>query len=168
MQHNNSNVPQCLSPQVTPELAPQLACATKIIEVVPTVMQWIYAEVRQQKSSCLTIPQLRALAFLQTHPRSSLAAIAEYLGVTSASASTMVERLVQKEFITRNEHPQLRRQVVLSLTQSGEAHLQQVRQITRDRLADKMAHLPPERLANLLNGLEELSQIFVSRDCPDN
>ena len=168
MQHNNSTAPQCISPQVTPELAPQLACATKIIEVVPTVMQWIYAEVRQQKSSCLTIPQLRALAFLQTHPRSSLAAIAEYLGVTSASASTMVERLVQKEFITRNEHPQLRRQVVLSLMQSGEAHLQQVRQITRDRLADKMAHLPPERLANLLNGLEELSQIFVSRDCPDN
>jgi hypothetical protein len=26
----------------------------------------------------------------------------------------------------------------------------------------------PERLANLLDGLEALSQIFVSRDCPDN
>ena len=148
-------------------ISPQL-CAARVMDVVPTVMRWIYTEVRQQESTCLTIPQLRALAFLQINAGTSLAALAEYLGVTSASTSTMVERLVQKEYVTRVEHPKSRRKVVLSLTVAGEEHLQQVRQITRDRLADKIAHLPPEHLANLLNGLEELSQIFVFRDCADD
>ena len=135
-------------------------CATRVMDVVPIVMRWIHNEVRQQKSTCLTIPQLRALAFLQINDGTSLAALAEYLGVTSASTSTMVERLVQKEFVNRAEHPKVRRQVVLSLTTTGTAHLQQVRQMTRDRLADKLAHLPTDQIANLLNGLEELSQIF--------
>ncbi|TYQ24483.1 MarR family transcriptional regulator [Pseudanabaena sp. UWO311] len=148
-------------------ISPQL-CAARVMDVVPTVMRWIYTEVRQQESTCLTIPQLRALAFLQINAGTSLVALAEYLGVTSASTSTMVERLVQKEYVTRVEHPKSRRKVVLSLTVAGEEHLQQVRQITRDRLADKIAHLPPEHLAHLLNGLEELSQIFVFRDCADD
>jgi DNA-binding MarR family transcriptional regulator len=87
--------------------------------------------------------------------------LAEYLGVTSASASTIVERLVQKEFITRTEHPTLRRQVVICLTAAGEEHLQEVRQITRDRLAIKLADLPAEQLKSLIDGLEELSQISI-------
>ncbi len=141
-------------------ISPQLFCASRVMDTVPTVMQWIYSDLRQQKTSFLTIPQLHSLAFLQTNPSSSLAALAEYLGVTSASTSTMVDRLVQKEFVTRNEHPQLKRQVVLCLTDTGEEHLQQVRQITRDHLAYKLADLPADQLTNLINDLEELKQIF--------
>ncbi|MEI6064015.1 MAG: MarR family winged helix-turn-helix transcriptional regulator [Pseudanabaena sp. ELA748] len=144
-------------------ISPQLG-AIKVMDVVPSVMQWIHTDVRQQKSTCLTIPQLRALAFIQINPYSSLAALAEYLGVTSASTSTMVERLVQKKFMTRAEHPKLRRKVTLTLTPAGEEHLQQVRQVNRDRLADKLAHLSPSQLTNLINALEELRQIFVNGD----
>ncbi|CAN1213266.1 MarR family transcriptional regulator [Tumidithrix helvetica PCC 7403] len=130
------------------------------MDVIPTVMQCIHTEVRQQKSSCLSIPQLRTLAFLQANMGASLAELADYLGVSSASTSVMVERLVQKQFVTRIEHPKLRRQVVLTLTPKGEEHLQSVRQVTRDRIADRLSHLLEDRLANLLDGLEELSLIF--------
>ncbi|NUN65456.1 MarR family transcriptional regulator [Pseudanabaena biceps] len=147
----------------SPDLITSQLCAARVMDVIPAVMRCIHAEVRQQKSTCLTISQLRALAFLQDNEGSSLAVLAEHLGVTSASTSTMVERLVQKEFVTRKEHPKLRRQVVLCLTIAGEEHLQQVRQLTRDRLADKLADLPTEQLTNLINGLEELNQIFISR-----
>lgn len=136
-------------------------CAAKVIDVVPVVMCCIHTEIRQQKSTHLTIPQIRALAFLETNDCSSLTELAEYLGVTSASASTMIDRLTQKEFITRTEHPKLRRQVVICLTAAGEEHLQEVRQVTRDRLAEKLADLSLEQLTNLIAGLEELSQIFV-------
>jgi DNA-binding MarR family transcriptional regulator len=138
----------------------RIFCASRVIDVVPAVMCCIHTEIRQQKSTHLTIPQIRALAFLETNNCSSLSDLAEYLGVTSASASTMVERLVQKEFITRTEHPTLRRQVVICLTAAGEEHLQQVRQVTRDRLAIKLADLPPDQLTRLIDGLEELSQVF--------
>ncbi len=134
-------------------------CATEVMDVLPAVMQWIHKDVRMQKTTCLTIPQLRALAFLQNNPSSSLVVLAEYLGVTSASTSTMVERLVQKEFVTRNDHPTTRRQVVLSLTVAGKEHLQQVRQITCDRLAQKLDHLSSDQLTILMKGLEDLSHI---------
>jgi len=154
-----------ISPQLpTSQLSafsPSLDCAAKVVDIVPAVMQHIYTEVRQQQSSYLSIPQLRALAFLQNNSCSSLASLAEYLGVTSASASTMVERLVQKEFITRTEHPTLRRQVVLCLTITGEEHLQQVRQSTSDRLEEKLNYLSTDLLQKLLDGLDELSQVFM-------
>lgn len=144
-----------------PQLVPsRIFCASRVIDVVPAINCCIHSEIRQQKSSSLTIPQLRALAFLQTNNCSSLTELAEYLVVASASASTMVERLVQKKFITRTEHPQLRRQVVICLTAAGEDHLQEVRQITGDRFDEKLKHLPTDQLKKLLDGLEELSQIF--------
>ncbi|PZO43227.1 MAG: MarR family transcriptional regulator [Pseudanabaena frigida] len=148
-------------PLPSSRLALRSACAAKVIDVVPAVMCCIHTEIRQQKSTHLTIPQIRALAFLETNNYSSLTELAEYLGVTSASASTMIERLVHKEYVSRTEHPKLRRQVVICLTTAGEEHLQEVRQITRDRLADKLADLPSDLLTNLINGLEELNQIFV-------
>ena len=130
-----------------PQLVPsRIFCASRVIDVVPAINCCIHSEIRQQKSSSLTIPQLRALAFLQTNNCSSLTELAEYLVVTSASASTMVERLVQKKFITR--------------TAAGEDHLQEVRQITGDRFDEKLKHLPTDQLKKLLDGLEELSQIF--------
>jgi DNA-binding MarR family transcriptional regulator len=136
-------------------------CASQVLDVVPAVMRCIHSEVRQQKSTCLTIPQIRALAFLQSNAGASLAGLAEYLGITSASASTTIDRLVQKEFVTRTTDPKLRRQVILNLTIAGEEHLQKVRQTTCDRIADRLAQLPADRLASLINGLEELSQIFA-------
>jgi len=147
-------------PTALSALSSRSACAAKVVDIVPAVMQHIHTEVRQQKSSCLTIPQLRALAFLQNNACASLTILAEYLGVTSASASTMVERLVQKELITRTEHPTLKRQIVLCLTIAGEEHLQQVRQVTSDRLEEQLKYLPTELLQKLLDGLDELSQVF--------
>ena len=141
-------------------ISPQI-CASKVLAIVPAVMRCIHNQVRQQKSTCLTIPQLRTLAFLQTKANASLSELAEYSGISSASTSTMIERLVQKEFVTRADDPKLRRKVVLNLTPMGEAHLQQVRQTTCDRLADKLGHLSTEQLTDLVSGLEELSEIFV-------
>jgi mRNA-degrading endonuclease toxin of MazEF toxin-antitoxin module len=47
------------------------------------------------------------------------------------------------------------------LTTTGELHLHEVRQITRDRLDERLKHLPTEQLNQLLDGLEELSQVFM-------
>lgn len=124
-------------------------------------MRCIHAEVRQQKSTCLTIPQLRSLDFLKTNAGVSLAELADYLGISSASASTMIERLVQKELVTRTVDPNLKRQVILNLTASGEEHLQQVLQETSDRLADKLEQITLEQILQLINGLGELHQIFM-------
>ncbi|TYQ25507.1 MarR family transcriptional regulator [Pseudanabaena sp. UWO310] len=138
-------------------------CANRILDVVPAVMRCIHAEVRQQKSTCLTIPQLRSLDFLKTNAGVSLAELADYLGISSASTSTMIERLVQKELVTRTVDPNLKRQVILNLTAAGEEHLHQVLQETGDRLADKLEQITLEQILQLINGLGELHQIFM--DC---
>jgi DNA-binding MarR family transcriptional regulator len=137
-------------------------CATELMEAMPSVMQFIRAEMRSQSASLLSVPQFRVLAFLSLHPGASLSEVAEHLGVTRATASAMTERLVQRGLVNRSTHPQERRQVELTLTTEGLTHLQQSREKTRDKIAVLMAGLTEEQLGNLSRGLAILKQVFTA------
>jgi DNA-binding MarR family transcriptional regulator len=139
----------------TPEL-----CAALLMESVPLVMRFVRAEMRSQSASVLSVPQFRALNFLDRYPGSSLSDLADHLGVTRATASALIERLVQREFINRQEHPQERRQVMLKLTPAGITHLQQSRAKTRTEIANKLTNLSEAQLSDLSAGLLILAKVF--------
>ena len=54
--------------------------------------------------------------------------LAEHLGVSSATASATVDRLVQRKLIERSEHPHERRFVELKLSKLGTVHFQELHQ----------------------------------------
>ncbi|HEY9642874.1 MAG TPA: MarR family transcriptional regulator [Coleofasciculaceae cyanobacterium] len=140
--------------------SPSTQCATELMETIPPIMQFIRAEMRSQSASLLSVPQFRVLAFLNRHPGVSLSEVAEHLGVTRATASAMTDRLVQRGFVSRTEHPQERRQVVLNLTEPGSVHLQQSREKTRDTIAGLMHNLTEEQLVSVAAGLAVLRKVF--------
>lgn len=142
-----------LSQGVTPE-----QCAVEVMETIPLVMQFLRAQVRSQNSSeLLSVPQFRALAFLERHPGASLSDVAEHLGVTRATASAITERLVQRQFVDRTERAGERRHVDLKLTQTGSEYLSQIRQSTETKIAKLFANLPEEQLLRIVEGLAVLS-----------
>jgi DNA-binding MarR family transcriptional regulator len=108
----------------------------------------------------LSVPQFRTLAFLDRNPGTSLSDLAEHLGVTRATASATIERLVQRNYVHRNDHPQERRRVVLKLTEDGLHHLGQARKQTRDRIADLFNNLTEEQILQIEEGLILLKQVF--------
>ncbi|MBO3460195.1 MarR family transcriptional regulator [Aetokthonos hydrillicola Thurmond2011] len=139
---------------------PSQECANKVMDTVPLVMRFIRADMRENSAASLSIPQLRSLAFLKRNPGASLSDIAEHLGVTCATASTTIERLVQRNFVQRTDNPQERRKVVLNLTDSGIQHLEQTQAETRTHIADLLDGLMETEIAQIEKGLILLKNVF--------
>lgn len=144
---------------ITPE-----QCATALMETIHPIMQFIRTEMRSQREPSLSVPQFRLLGFLSRHPGSSLSEVADHLGVTRATASSMTDRLVQRGLVDRVEDPDERRHVMLSLTVTGQDQLEQMRQITRLKIAELLGGLTPEELDSLSAGLKILGQVFNQPD----
>lgn len=144
---------------LTSEVTPAV-CGAQVLEVVPLVMRFIRAEMRKQGQPLLSVPQLRILAFLNNFPGSSLSSVAEFLGVTKATASTTVDKLVKRGLVARSDHPQERRRHVLTLTNAGVQLFEQVRAATRESLAKVLANLPQNQLAEISQGIALLGDAF--------
>jgi DNA-binding MarR family transcriptional regulator len=125
------------------------------------VMRFIRADMRARGSyEELSVPQFRTLAFLDRNPGASLSELAEPLGVTRATASANTERLVQRQFIDRCDHPEERRRVVLKLTEAGQEHLPVDLEQTRKYIANLLGSLTEEEIIQIDEGLTLLKQIF--------
>ncbi|MBD1843438.1 MarR family transcriptional regulator [Cyanobacteria bacterium FACHB-63] len=135
-------------------------CAVKVVEVVPLVMRCIRADMRTRKSTELSVPQFRSLAFLDRNPGASLSELAEHLGVTRATASANTERLVQRNYVHRCDNPEERRRVVLNLTEAGKQHLYQTRAQTRAYITDLFNNLTEEQVSCIDEALSLLKEIF--------
>ncbi|AFZ23397.1 transcriptional regulator [Cylindrospermum stagnale PCC 7417] len=135
-------------------------CATRVMDTIPLIMRFIRGDMRAHSAASLSIPQLRSLAFLNRNPGASLSDLAEHLGVTCATASSTTERLVQRNFVQRCDHPQERRRVVLSLTDEGKYHLQQSLDQTRAHIADLLQGLTPEQVSQIEEVLALLKNVF--------
>ncbi len=124
------------------------------------MMRFIRKDMREQNKTFMSVPQFRTLAFVDRHPGASLSDLAEHLGVTRATASTTVERLVQDELVLREENPEERRRVLLTLTKTGKQRLQKTREITRNHIAEFLATLPEEQISQIEAGLSLLKEVF--------
>ncbi|OCR01106.1 MarR family transcriptional regulator [Oscillatoriales cyanobacterium USR001] len=135
-------------------------CAAEVMETIPLIMRFIRSQMRSQGEPNLSVPQFRTMMFLYRHPGASLSNVAEHLGVTRPTASVICDRLVQRSLIDRAEDPKQRRSVVLKLTETGCDRLQEMRQITRTKIADILAELSEEQLLHTFEVLEILNSIF--------
>jgi DNA-binding MarR family transcriptional regulator len=139
---------------------PTEECAARVMETVPLLMRFIRADMRTHNADSLSIPQLRSLAYVNRNPGASLSEVAEHLGVTCATASSTIERLVQRHLVQRSDHPQERRRIVLNLTEEGKLLLKQSQEKTRAHIADILASLTLEEVSHIEEGLTLLKNVF--------
>ncbi len=107
------------------------------------------------KKSGLSMPQIAALFQVQ-RGIGGVSDLGEELGVTSAAASQMLDRLVQLGLILRTEDPQDRRVKRMVLTDKGRKVLQgviQVRQRWLDDLVRTLHEGEKEQITAVLNSL---------------
>jgi DNA-binding MarR family transcriptional regulator len=145
--------------QNTTDYSPE-ACATLVLDVVPLAMRRIRTYMRAARASDLTVPQFRALAFLNTHPGVTLSDVAEYVGLTLPAASRMVDGLVARGYAARQLSPTSRRCVELRLSAPGEEMLHVTMRHTENALATLLAPLAGEQRETMMAALETLRQAF--------
>lgn len=135
-------------------------CAREILDTVPLVMRVVRAEMRRQGAHVVSVPQFRALAFVERQPGASLVAVAEHLGVTAPTASTIVDRLVRRSLLGRTPDPRERRRVVLTLTPAGARLFARLRGKARRQVAIRLAGAPAADLRRIADALTVLDRLF--------
>ncbi len=139
-------------------------CAHEVLEVVPSVMRAIRAGVRSHRESGLSVPQYRTMSFLRGHRGASLSDLAEHIGLGLPSMSKLVDGLVGRGFITRQEDAADRRRLALCLTERGQAILGVSWSATQTDLAQVLAVLAPRERAVVTEAMQLLRPLF-SPEC---
>jgi DNA-binding MarR family transcriptional regulator len=135
-------------------------CAREVLEVVPLVMAGIRGELRRHRGVDLSVPQFRTLIFLSRHEGTSLSQVAEHIGLTLPSMSSIIDGLVARKLATREAHPNDRRRMALALTTRGEATLRSTLGTTKAYLRDVFATLPPAERAIVVQSMRTLRPAF--------
>jgi DNA-binding MarR family transcriptional regulator len=146
-----------LSKQVTSSFA-----AAELLEVVPRVMRVVRAEMRRHRASGLSVPEFRALGFLNRQPGASLGDVADHVGTTPPSMSKLIDGLVGRKLVTRQTAPNDRRRLTLTLTQRGRAIWEAARASTQTHLANLLSARSPAERVTIVRAMQALRPLFIS------
>ena len=136
-------------------------CAHEVLDVIPAVMRVIRAEMRSHRSSDLSVPQFRALTFINNNSGTSLLSVAEHLGLTSPSACRMIDVLVGRGLVSRQTSVKDRRMINLSLTEVGSSMLEQARKGTMENLAKIFSSLTSTEQSAIMAAMKIMRPLFA-------
>lgn len=142
------------------------AAADQVMAVLPRVMDAVRQQVRLQIDSPLTVPQFRCLRFVDRHPGCSISALANFLGVTLATASAMADRLVRAGHLRTQISPRDRRRSELRVEPAGKAELDRLLFRMCNDVASALGGRSPGELAALIEGMRVLDAAFPRMDPP--
>lgn len=98
-----------------------LDAATDAVLVVSRALVGIAAQSLAATEAHITLPQYRALVVLATRGAQNVGALAEGLGIHPTTLTRLCDRLIEKEFIERTNSAENRREVYLTLSNTGRA-----------------------------------------------
>ena len=136
-------------------------CAHAILDVTPLIMRIIRMEMRSNRSPDLSVPQFRTLIYIRNHPDASLTDVADHLGLTLSSTSKLVDGLVKRLLVERNDSLQDRRRMTLNLTGPGNASLDIAFRRTLDRVSNALVHVSEAQRVEIVETMQLLNQLFA-------
>ncbi len=113
------------------------------------------------KEKNYSVAQLNALFRIHHKGACGISDLGEEMGVTSAAASQLLDKLVQQGLAVRTEDPLDRRNKRVALTEAGERIVQEsmaARQSWLDHLADKLTPAEQEQVNHSLRLLIEKAE----------
>jgi DNA-binding MarR family transcriptional regulator len=94
----------------------------------------------------ITMAQAKLLYVVAAAGELSMSEIAQQLGVTISTTSGAVDRLVELGLLARTEDPANRRQVCVSVTETGTATLEQLRELSIRQVRTLFAYMDEDDL----------------------
>jgi DNA-binding MarR family transcriptional regulator len=114
----------------------------------------------------VTITQFRTLVVLQTHDGINLNGLARQLGVNASTAVRMVQRLIAAGLVTRADHPESRREIVLRLSPAGRRVVRRVSARRRAEITRILRQMPPGERRTMVTALQAFSDAAEEPDPP--
>ena len=135
--------------------------AQQVLDVVPIVMRTIRAKLRERRAADISVPQFRAMSFVNRHDGASLSDLSTHIGLTLPSMSKLIDGLVSRNLISRAGHSEDRRRVCLSLTPQGHDELSAAYEHTQKYIAEKMSNLAEDDLKAVSRAMQILRELFM-------
>ena len=125
------------------------------------VTRLVTPEVRRRGPKQLSLSHMRALGFLDANPDADLSAVADYVGLTLPSMSTLVDGLVRRGLVARLAAPRDRRRLRLRLTAAGTKALRSALATAEAVLETRFGDLPPGERAVVFRAMAHLRPFLV-------
>jgi MarR family transcriptional regulator, organic hydroperoxide resistance regulator len=115
----------------------------RTLRIVDTVRLQIW------DSQDITLPQLRILFNVRSHPGIDLRSLASAFKISNSAVSQQVDKLVVRGLISRVDDQEDRRRICLSLTEAGQQATGDISRATRSQLEGALSSLPDDDLGQL-------------------
>ncbi|TCL73237.1 DNA-binding MarR family transcriptional regulator [Hydrogenispora ethanolica] len=109
----------------------------------------------------LTEVQLSCLRFAHLHPEPSVGEIAEGLGISNAASAKLIDRLVKKFLLTREEDPVDRRVLKIKLTPESRRLLEEIYRIEHEQFETLFGAMPEADRKALEQGLSSFLRAAI-------
>lgn len=106
----------------------------------------------------LPAAQLKALVTIASAEGFSISDLATHLGIGEPAASQVVEQLVRRGHVARDQDPEDRRRAVVTATEQGKGLVSELRQGRREHVHEWLASMSDDDVSALARGLSALSE----------
>lgn len=132
--------------------------AARLLDLLNALGSTTFRQLLWQRASelDLTFAQSQVLFYVADHPACPMGEVAKAFGVTLPAITHIVDRLEQKHFMLRGDHPGDRRVYVLELTREGKALVEELHGIRMRALESVLVRMSAEDRKRVLRGLEAL------------
>jgi DNA-binding MarR family transcriptional regulator len=132
--------------------------AQRLIDLLTALGSTTFRQLLWQKSAELelTHAQSQVLFYVAEHPGCHMGEVGKAFGVTLPAVTHIVDRLEQKGFVQRGDHPVDRRVYVLEVTADGSALVDELHALQLRGVEPVLARMSAGDRARVLKGLEAL------------
>jgi DNA-binding MarR family transcriptional regulator len=132
--------------------------AQRLLDLLNALGSTTFRQLLWQRASDLdlTYAQSQVLFFVGEHPGCHMGDVAKAFGVTLPAVTHIVDRLEQKQFVVRGDHPADRRVYLLELTRQGTALVHELHTMQMRSLEKVLRRMSPEDRQRVIRGLEAL------------
>lgn len=109
----------------------------------------------------ITISQLKSLFFIDFKGKTNFKNLAAALGMTPPNITGIVDRLVAKGLVSREENSEDRRMMLLKTTDKGKTLLTKLKETRRNQSSPLLNQLSLEELKALTRGFRAIVRILI-------
>ncbi|MGH7277710.1 MAG: MarR family winged helix-turn-helix transcriptional regulator [Candidatus Rokuibacteriota bacterium] len=132
--------------------------AQRLLDLLNALGSTTFRQLLWQRASelDLTFAQSQVLFYVDDHPGCHMGDVAKAFGVTLPAVTHIIDRLEEKQFVVRGDHPADRRVYLLEPTRQGKALVQELHAMQMRGLEDVLRRMAADDRQRVLRGLEAL------------
>lgn len=145
-------------PPARPRAPARTAEAQRLVDLLNALGSTTFRQLLWQRASDLdlTYAQSQTLFYVAEHPACHMGDVAKAFGVTLPAVTHIIDRLEQKQFVVRGDHPGDRRVYLLEVTPQGRALVDELHALQLRGVEDVLARMSAEDRNRVVKGLEAL------------